>query len=102
MMNGFLTEKKLTILLAEQIFPKLVKKVGKSQLQNVLEIMAPKWMICMFVDSVPLDANCMVFQSFFHRKGHLGTAAAIFTLISNCEFASAADVGFCVRLLVQM
>eukprot|EP00462_Mataza_sp_D1_P000076 CAMPEP_0175092784 /NCGR_PEP_ID=MMETSP0086_2-20121207/2649_1 /TAXON_ID=136419 /ORGANISM="Unknown Unknown, Strain D1" /LENGTH=257 /DNA_ID=CAMNT_0016365673 /DNA_START=90 /DNA_END=861 /DNA_ORIENTATION=+ len=98
MMNGFLTEKKLTILLAEQlvsddewvpdekkltillaeqIFPKLVKKVGKSQLQNVLEIMAPKWMICMFVDSVPLDANCMVFQSFFHRKGHLGTAAAI-------------------------
>lgn len=84
MMNGYMAEKKLVLKLACDCFPQIVKAVSATQLKATLDIMAPKWMICLFVDSVPLDCECMILESFFYREGHMGVLPAICCILQDC------------------
>ena len=55
--------------------------------------MAPKWLICLFVDSVCLHVNLMAIEGFYHKKSHVGVFNTVFAVLESCKKNMVAFLG---------
>ena len=85
-MNGFRVERQLLIELALLKYPELATNKYKDDFINSIEILIPKYYICLTIDIFPLEITCMIIQHFFYElQGHLGIIPLILYLIDYCK-----------------
>jgi hypothetical protein len=88
MMNGFHVDTEVCYKLAVSIFePKFPKGIfssseNSSKFRNTVQLLCTKWLISLFVDSVPLDTLIYVFHKFFIIEGDVSSVVFVLTLIS--------------------
>jgi hypothetical protein len=81
MMAGFTVERSVLVRLARDEFPDILAAVPPGDFELALEAVAPKWLIALFIDSVPLSAVLPLLESFFHHKGLFGVYPVVFAIL---------------------
>ena len=81
-MAGYRVEIGVLTKLAQDRFSSAFKKYGED-LENAIEQMAPKWFICICVDTMDLHATLVIFEAFFFNKGHNGVLPCVFAILKK-------------------
>jgi hypothetical protein len=88
MMNGFHVDTevcfKLAVTVLENKFPKGLFNSAEhsAKFRNTIQLLCTKWLISLFVDSVPLDTLIYIFHKFFIIEGDVSSVVFVLTLVS--------------------
>lgn len=81
-MQGYLIEKRMISYLVGMAEPELVDvDTKREEVVNLVEVMAPKWLISLFVDAVPLPPLLCILDLFFSFSGDVALIDIVLKLI---------------------
>lgn len=85
-MAGFALERRLLCFLARnRLQPAILKEGALMPLNDVVEAFAPKWLVCMFLDVLPLKTCIYVWDLFFRYAGDVAMLRVCVSLITEAS-----------------